>query len=150
MLSKETSSTIFLWLDLGLNPGLLDHWQTVYSLGGQFKLVFFLFCFVFCKNYLLFNDSRNFMFYQWQKSWEACKLTWIFSACLQGQYCTNNFSCSGERHSHKKREYLGYDTKLHLMVRLHFWGPKVVVSVRVLSMGQIDLFKNYFYMIGFC
>ena len=33
---KAESSTIFeslVWLDLGLNPGLLDHWRTFYSLG---------------------------------------------------------------------------------------------------------------------
>ena len=37
MLSKAASSTIFfwvfVWLDLGLNPGLLDHWRTLNSLG---------------------------------------------------------------------------------------------------------------------
>ena len=37
MLSKEVSSNIFLkslvWLDLGLNPGLPDHWRTLYPLG---------------------------------------------------------------------------------------------------------------------
>ena len=36
MLSKEVSSTIFetlVWLDLGLNPGLLGHWRPFNSLG---------------------------------------------------------------------------------------------------------------------
>ena len=35
MLSKEVWSTIFkvlIWLDLGLNPGLPDHWGTLYPL----------------------------------------------------------------------------------------------------------------------
>ena len=36
VINKAASSTIFeslVWLDLGLNPGLLDHWRTLYSLG---------------------------------------------------------------------------------------------------------------------
>ena len=34
MLSKKVSSTIFeVWCDLGLNPGLPDHWRTLYPLG---------------------------------------------------------------------------------------------------------------------
>ena len=56
-----------------------------------------------------------------------------------------------------------YDTKLHLVVRLQFWavwstssllllsGPLwlgVIIPVRIPSMGQIELFKNYLYSIG--
>ena len=40
MLSKAASSTIFeslVWLDLGLNLGLPDHWRTFYSLGYTAK-----------------------------------------------------------------------------------------------------------------
>ena len=36
MLSKEVSSTILktlLWRDMGLKPGFLDHWRTLYPLG---------------------------------------------------------------------------------------------------------------------
>ena len=36
MLINAASSTIFeslVWFDLGLNPGLPDHWATLYSLG---------------------------------------------------------------------------------------------------------------------
>ena len=55
-----------------------------------------------------------------------------------------------------------FDTKLHLMVWLHFWGVwsipsfpllqvrvdlEVLVPVRVPCMGLMDLFKNYFYLI---
>ena len=49
MLSKAASSTIFeslVWLDLGLNPGLPDHWRILYSLGqwtGSFTFTFKLF-----------------------------------------------------------------------------------------------------------
>ena len=61
---------------------------------------------------------------------------------------------------------LGYDTKLHLMVRLQFlrsgevevtssllqlsgslW-PWAVVSVRVITKGQMHRFENYSYSIG--
>ena len=57
-----------------------------------------------------------------------------------------------------KKKFLkhsGYDTKLHQMVRLQFQSPgeceslfvsitpELVVYVRVVSMGQIDLFLNY-------
>ena len=53
-----------------------------------------------------------------------------------------------------------YDTKLHLMMRLQLlknpslpWlpvllSPRVEVIVRVLSISQIDLFRNYSYLIG--
>ena len=37
------------------------------------------------------------------------------------------------------------DTKLHLIIRIQLG---VVVPVRVQSMGQIGLFKNYLYLIG--
>ena len=66
----------------------------------------------------------------------------------------------------QEKESPGYNIKLHLMVRLQFWrseecwllssltlipGPlwlKVVVPVRLLSMGQTDLFKNYLVLIS--
>ena len=47
VLSKAASSTIFeslVWLDLGLNPGLPDHWRTLYSLANGpviSRIVFF-------------------------------------------------------------------------------------------------------------
>ena len=48
VLSKAASSTIFeslVWLDLGLNHGLPDHWQTLYSFGqitGDTRILLFL------------------------------------------------------------------------------------------------------------
>ena len=59
----------------------------------------------------------------------------------------------------QKRGYPGYDTKLHLMIWLHFWKsweywllpsplwPGMVVPVRVPSERIIVLFKNYSYLI---
>ena len=56
-----------------------------------------------------------------------------------------------------------YDTKLHLMMKLQFWGmwstpsmplllgilsPGLVIPVMIQSMDQIDLFENYSYSIG--
>ena len=56
----------------------------------------------------------------------------------------------------KKKSCLGYDTKLHLMIKLPIWRvwstplllpgplwPTMVVPIRISSMGQIDLFKIY-------
>ena len=68
----------------------------------------------------------------------------------------------------KKKGCPGYDTKLHVILRLIFqlyssggvWiihllvlqsgtlKPKVVVPVRIQSTGLVDLFKNYWYWIG--
>ena len=40
----------------------------------------------------------------------------------------------------------GYNTKLHLMVRLQFWRyAEGIVPVRFLFTGHIDLFENYLY-----
>ena len=33
MLHEHVNDYITVWCDLGLNPGLLDHWQTLYPLG---------------------------------------------------------------------------------------------------------------------
>ena len=48
-----------------------------------------------------------------------------------------------------KKECRGYDTELHLMLRLQFWGMWSTPSLLLLP-GQIDLFENYPYLIGLC
>ena len=62
----------------------------------------------------------------------------------------------------KKNWCPSYNTKLYLMTRLQFWlsegcevipsdvHSSVVVPVRILLMGQIDLFRNYLYLIELC
>ena len=47
----------------------------------------------------------------------------------------------------QKRRCPGYDSKLHLVVIFHFWEVWSI-PVRVPSICQIDLFKNYLYPIG--
>ena len=63
-----------------------------------------------------------------------------------------------------KKRYLGYDARLYPVVRPQFWSSGVcgvlfhcyyslvysdtVVSVRVPTIGHIDLFENYQYSIG--
>ena len=78
-----------------------------------------------------------------------------FTACI---------ICRGVRpHPQQKNGSLRYDTKLHFIMRLHFWRsgkcgvslhchysqihwPRVVIS----CMDHVDLFKNYLYLIGLC
>ena len=72
----------------------------------------------------------------------------------------------GVRPPPKKWGCPGYDTKLHLVVRLQFWKSveyriplqqhyslvhseiSVLVPVRIISQCQINLFENYLYSIG--
>ena len=54
VLSKEVSSTIlksFVWRDLGLNPGLPDHWRTLNPLGqwaGYYIYIYIWVCVCVC------------------------------------------------------------------------------------------------------
>ena len=68
--------------------------------------------------------------------------------------------------NYPKNMYSEYNAKLHSVVWFHFWSSEmwevtpllsllpdplwlvVVVLVRVSSMGQLDLFKNYYEKIG--
>ena len=87
----------------------------------------------------------------------------IGRASLEYVDCT---PCWGVRAPLSPIECLGYDSKVHLMVKLQYWRsgvcsvslhcipgplwPKVTGLVRVPTMGQIELFKNYSYSIRLC
>ena len=37
-----------IWLDLGLNPGLPDHWRTLYSLGHWLDIYIYIYIYIYC------------------------------------------------------------------------------------------------------
>ena len=70
MLSKEVSSTIFkslVWLGLGLNPGLPDHWRTLYPLGQWVGIkLFFMVCDIYIYIYIYKTHYIRFQtFFVW-------------------------------------------------------------------------------------
>ena len=61
VLSKEVSSTIFkslVWLDLGLNPGLPDHWRTLYS-PDQYVSAIYIYIYIHTRGLLKSSQSSQ-------------------------------------------------------------------------------------------
>ena len=118
------------------------------------KVVVLLFLIKFlckCVESFRFNSGK------WTTLSIGLRIWWVVRTLLKRVYT----DCRGGIIPfHPKRGCPGYDTKLHLMVRFQFWSsrvcgvllqcpyshvhwPEEVVPVRVPSIGQINLFKNY-------
>ena len=67
------------------------------------------------------------------------------SCCCCGLEYTDCNSCSGVGPTQKS--YFGYDSKLHLMMRIELWrmcsSTSFPLKILVSSMGEIDMFENY-------
>ena len=89
VLSKEVSTTIFnslVWLNLGLNPGLPDHWRTLYPLDQSAGFVVFqnIRC-KFIKVIIIFQKNCYHLIYISRKYFRIWRtILWDFSTQILG------------------------------------------------------------------
>ena len=132
-------NTVFkssVWVDLGLNPDLPDHWRTLYSLGQWRGTCFFYVLVIF---HLKYVRTKPNLLGQWN----------IPTVSLQG----------GKNLPSIKRRQVAW-IWLHLMVRLQFWisgecllawlpdpiWSGLVASIWVPLMNHVEHFNHLLYL----